>query len=125
MKINVPSIDVCFLFTLRANYNSILAHLHEIVDTYDEIIGNPELLLTLHSDLLTNTELLTRIDSVHIIEQRTYYMTQISHIIKTIKNVTTYIHANCVHEFVNDSIDIDCECSQNITYCTICEYTKP
>jgi hypothetical protein len=125
MKIDVPTIDVSFLFTLREKYNTILGHLRKIVDTYDEIIGNPELLLTLHSDLLTNTELLTRIDSVKIIEQRKYYMTQIAHIIKTIKNVTTDIHANCIHEFVNDSIDIDCECSQNITYCTICEYTKP
>ena len=124
MKIDVPAIDVHFLFTLREKYNSILVHLREIVDTYDEIIGNPELLLTLHSDLLTNTELLTRIDSVQIIEQRKYYMTQIAHIIKTIKNVTIDIQTNCVHEFVNDSIDIDCERSQNITYCTICEYTK-
>jgi len=124
MKIDVPIIDVNFLFTLRTKYNSILARLREIVDIYDEIIGNPELLLTLHRDFLTNTELLTRIDSVQIIEQRKYYMTQIAHIIKTIKNVTSDIHANCVHEFVNDSIDIDCDRSQNITYCTICEYTK-
>ena len=31
----------------------------------------------------------------------------------------------CVHEFVKDSIDIDAERSQNITYCKICEYTIP
>jgi hypothetical protein len=31
----------------------------------------------------------------------------------------------CVHEFVNDTIDIDPDRSQNITYCKICEYTVP
>jgi len=97
MQINAPLIDIYFLFTLRAKYNSILAHLREIVDLYDDL------------------------DS----EQRKYYITQIDHIVKVIINITSDIQRNCIHEFVNDSIDIDCECSQNITYCTICEYTKP
>lgn len=34
------------------------------------------------------------------------------------------IHKLCKHEFVNDTIDVDPERSQNITYCIICEYTK-
>ena len=29
----------------------------------------------------------------------------------------------CVHEYVNDEIDIDPERSQSITYCVICEHT--
>ena len=124
MKIDVPTIDVSFLLTLRKKYNSILYHLRDIVDIYDEIIGNPELLLTLHSDVLSQTDLSTRIDSVQIVEQKKYYLSKIKHISQTIKNVTNDIQQNCVHEFVDDSIDIDCECSQNITYCTICEYTK-
>ena len=124
MKIDVPTIDVSFLLTLRKKYNSILYHLRDIVDIYDEIIGNPELLLTLHSDVLLQTDLSTRTDSVQIVEQKKYYLSKIKHISQTIKNVTNDIHQNCVHEFVDDSIDIDCECSQNITYCTICEYTK-
>ena len=123
MKIDVPTIDVSFLLTLRKKYNSILYHLRDIVDIYDEIIGNPELLLTLHSDVLSQTELSTRTDSVQIVEQKKYYLSKMKHISQTIKNVTNDIHQNCIHEFVNDSIDIDCECSQNITYCTICEYT--
>ena len=124
MKIDVPTIDVSFLLTLQKKYNSILTHLRDIVDIYDEIIGNPELLLTLHSDVLSQTDLSTRIDSVQIVEQKKYYLSKIKHISQTIKNVTNDIQQNCVHEFVDDSIDIDCECSQNITYCTICEYTK-
>ena len=125
MKIDVPTVDVSFLLTLRKKYNAVLLHLREIVDIYDEIIGNPELLLTLHGDVLSQTDLSTRKDSVQIVEQKKYYLTKINHITQTISNVTKDIHQNCVHEFENDSIDIDCECSQNITYCTICEYTKP
>jgi hypothetical protein len=124
MKIDVPTIDVSFLLTLRKKYNSILYHLQDIVDIYDEIIGNHELLLTLHGDVLSQTDLSTRTDSVQIVEQKKYYLSKIKHIRQTIKNVTNDIHQNCVHEFVDDSIDIDCECSQNITYCTICDYTK-
>ena len=30
----------------------------------------------------------------------------------------------CSHEFVDDSIDIDPDKSENITYCTICGFTK-
>jgi len=29
----------------------------------------------------------------------------------------------CHHTFIDDSIDIDCEKSQNIRYCSICYYT--
>jgi hypothetical protein len=116
MKINVPTIDVSFLLKLRIKYNAILSRLLDIVDIYDEIIGNPELL---HSDVLSQT------DSVQIVEQKKYYFAKIKHITQTISNVTNNIHQNCVHEFEHDSIDIDCERSQNITYCTICEYTQP
>jgi hypothetical protein len=122
MKSDVPTIDVSFLLMLRIKYNAILSRLLDIVDIYDEIIGNPELLL---SDVLSQTDLTTRIDSIQIDEQKKYYLAKINHITTTISNVTKDIHQNCVHEFENDSIDIDCECSQNITYCTICEYTKP
>ena len=31
----------------------------------------------------------------------------------------------CHHTFIDDSIDIDCEKSQNIRYCSICYYTLP
>ena len=124
MKIDVPTIDVSFLLTLRKQYNIILSHLCEIVNTYDAIIGNPELLLTLHSDVLLLTDLSTRIDSVQIVEQKKHYLTKIKHITQTIQNVTKDIHQNCAHDFIDDSVDIDCERSQNITYCTICEYTK-
>lgn len=118
--INVPTIDVYGLLVLRQKYNSVLSHLHEVVDTHDEIIGNHELLL---SGVLTQSDLTTQIYYAQIIEQKKYYLTEITYITQAIKNVTKDIHQYCLHEFVNDSIDIDCERSQNITYCTICEYT--
>ncbi len=35
---------------------------------------------------------------------------------ETLKNM-------CRHHFVNDTIDIGIDCSKNIRYCSICEYT--
>lgn len=31
----------------------------------------------------------------------------------------------CCHNYIDDYIDTDVERSQKITYCTLCEYTKP
>ena len=42
----------------------------------------------------------------------------------TIKYLNELIFNNCEHTFVEDVIDITVDKSQNITYCTICEYTK-
>lgn len=92
--------DVFFLINLHKKYYTILLHLQKIVDIYDDMVD------------------------IDIEEDRKYYLEKINHITQTIKNVTKDIQENCNHHFVNDSIDIDCECSQNITYCTICEYTK-
>ena len=92
--------DVFFLINLHKKYYTILLHLQKIVDIYDDMV------------------------EIDIEEDRKYYLEKITHITQTIKNVTKDIQENCNHHFVNDSIDIDCECSQNITYCTICEYTK-
>lgn len=102
----MAQIDVFFLLNLHKKYNTILIHLNEIVNIYDEM-------------------LIEHTDSFYIVEeQRKYYLKKIDRITETITNITKNIQGNCVHEFVNDSIDIDCERSQNITYCTICEYTK-
>lgn len=92
--------DVFFLINLHKKYYTILIHLQKIVDIYDDMV------------------------EIDIEEERNYYLEKINHINQVITNTTKDIQDNCNHHFVNDSIDIDCECSQNITYCTICEYTK-
>jgi hypothetical protein len=122
MMIDVPTIDVSVLLVLIKEYNTELYHLHEIVGAHDEIIGNPDLLL---SGVLAHADLLDQLDYAQIVEQQKYFLTKIKYITQTIKNITNDMHQHCVHEFVNDSIDIDCEHSQNITYCTVCAYTKP
>jgi hypothetical protein len=99
--------DVFFLINLHKKYYTILLHLQKIVDIYDDMVD-------IYDDMV----------DIDIEEDRKYYLEKITHITQTIKNVTKDIQENCNHHFVNDSIDIDCECSQNITYCTICEYTK-
>ena len=41
-----------------------------------------------------------------------------------LEKINKYITDNCDHEWVDDSIDIDVERSQNITYCNKCEKNK-
>ena len=41
-----------------------------------------------------------------------------------LEKINKYISDNCEHEWVDDSIDIDVERSQNITYCNKCEKNK-
>ncbi len=39
-------------------------------------------------------------------------------------HVMSYLATYCEHEWVEDSIDVDPEHSQQIVYCTYCETTK-
>ena len=41
-----------------------------------------------------------------------------------LEKINKYISDNCEHEWVNDTIDIDVEKSQQITYCYKCETNK-
>lgn len=38
--------------------------------------------------------------------------------------VTNKIYESCEHDFVQDTIDITPDSSKEITYCSLCEYTK-
>ena len=52
------------------------------------------------------------------------YEKKINELDLTIEHLNQFICHNCEHTFVEDVIDITPDRSQNITYCTICEYTK-
>jgi hypothetical protein len=38
--------------------------------------------------------------------------------------ISKNIQHNCVHEFIEDYVDVDPERSEKIVYCQVCEYTK-
>lgn len=40
-----------------------------------------------------------------------------------IKLIDSYLKTNCIHEYVDDMIDIDPDTSKNIRYCIHCEHS--
>jgi hypothetical protein len=102
--------DVFFLFKKRLN--SIQYNLLEITSIYDDIISNNEIYDISSSEML-------KIETI-----KKNYEREIEDINTLIQVANDKMVSCCQHDFVKDTIDIDCEKSQNITYCTICEYTK-
>jgi hypothetical protein len=90
-----------FLF-LKKKYINILNYLSEIINSYEEM-------------LLYNDEFLS---------QYKKYKNEVYEMKHLINNVNISICKLCIHEFVDDVIDITPERSQKIEYCVICEYTK-
>ena len=102
--------DVFFLFKKRLN--AIQYNLLEITATYDDIISNNEIYDISFSEML-------KIETI-----KKNYEREIEDINTLIKVANDKMVSCCQHDFEKDTIDIDCEKSQNITYCTICEYTQ-
>jgi hypothetical protein len=64
------------------------------------------------------------INDEYITDQIIEYEKKIIELDLTIEHLNQFICHSCEHTFVEDVIDITPDRSQNITYCTICEYTK-
>lgn len=52
------------------------------------------------------------------------YVQLIDHHDSIIKDIDEYLTNNCIHEWITDYIDIDCEKSQKIIYCSKCLINK-
>lgn len=102
--------DVFFLFQKRIN--AIKYHMLEITSIYYEIISNKEIYDVSSSEMLKMENM------------KKNYEEEIKDITTLLQVANDKMVSCCQHDFVKDSIDIDCEKSQNITYCTICEYTQ-
>ena len=102
--------DVFFLFKKRLN--AIQYNLLEITSIYNDIISNNEIYDILADEMLK------------IENMKTNYEREFEHITTLIQVENDKMVSCCQHDFVKDTIDIGCEKSQNITYCTICEYTS-
>ena len=101
--------DVFFLFKKRLN--AIQYNLLEITSIYNDIISNNEIYDIPSSEMLK------------IENMKKNYEREIEDINTLIQVANNKMVSCCQHDFVRDTIDVDCEKSQNITYCTICEYT--
>lgn len=91
----------------KKQLNNIKSYLLEIVAIYEEIVHNNE-----NNDILDN-----------VFNNIKDYNIKIDEINISIQEVNEMMISCCEHEFIDDSIDINCEKSQNIRYCSICEYT--
>lgn len=102
-----------FLSNLEEKINNIKYHLIQIKNVYDEIITNSETKMCVTHKYMNE-----------IINARKDYESKIKKIDDFLENTKNQIvYKTCNHNFVDDSIDIDCERSQNIRYCSICFYT--
>jgi len=99
--------SINYFLSSKKKLQKILSHLNEIKLTYCEI----------------ELERSDGINDEYITEQINEYETKITELELTIEYLTQFICHNCEHTFVEDVIDITPDKSQNITYCTICEYT--
>jgi hypothetical protein len=100
--------SINYFLSSKKKLQKILSYLNEIKLTYCEI--------EMERDDGINDEYIT--------EQVNEYEKKILELDLTIEYLTKFICHNCEHTFVEDVIDITPDRSQNITYCTICEYTK-
>lgn len=119
MNFAIPKMDIFFLIKLRKKYTHINDLIESVIEEYNSIIQDPQALLTLHMDSNIYNS------STQIIKKRDLCKEELMHVKDTINQLNLDIINGCNHDFVDDSIDIDCDKSCHITYCTICEYTKP
>jgi hypothetical protein len=97
--------DINYFLSSKKKLQKVLSYLNEIKVTYYEIRDDG-------------------VSDEYITDQITEYETKITELEVTIEHLSHFICNNCQHTFVEDVIDITPDRSQNITYCTICEYTK-
>jgi|LakMenE18May11ns_1017448.scaffolds.fasta_scaffold9543580_1 hypothetical protein len=100
--------DINYFLSSKKKLQKILSYFNEIKLTYCEI--------QLERDDGINDEYIT--DQINECE------TKIAELELSIEHLSHFIYDKCVHTFVEDVIDITPDRSKNITYCTICEYTK-
>lgn len=98
-------------------YRNIRYHLKEIIDIYSEFI---ELTKAEENKYNYNKEE----DITTLQKIKTDYEDKLNEIFFYKDFVKSKITQLCNHEFIEDSIDITPDTSQNITYCNKCEYTK-
>jgi predicted translin family RNA/ssDNA-binding protein len=100
--------DINYFLSSKKKLQKILSHLNEIKEIYCEI----------------QIETCEDISYEYITQEVDEYEKKISELKLEIEHLNQFIFSNCEHTFVEDVIDITPDRSQNITYCTVCEYTK-
>jgi hypothetical protein len=93
--------------------------------SYDKIIYDLENIISIFEELDEFAKEENDISLSNQTDNKTFFYEKKEHIriLRALCNMK--IFKTCNHEFIEDTIDIDPERSQNIRYCKICEYTDP
>jgi hypothetical protein len=112
----INNMDLEYYLLCKKNFDNIIANLTEIIENYDNIFSYTDELDMVNSEYL--------LDKFQPIDSKEQFKIRLNYA----KYCRTYCYRKaqqaCSHEFVKDTIDITPDRSENITYCSICEYTK-
>ena len=99
-----------YFLLLKKKYSNMLIYLQEIHNTY-------QVIMDIH-------EMNNKLQEYNVIYKKFLNISkEISETKYFLLNIEKDIYENCIHDFVDDVIDIHPEKSLNIKYCSICEYT--
>jgi len=99
-------------------------------NSYDKIIQNLDHTITIFEEIdacIKEEEKKIKPDIVlsNQIHNKLFFIERKKHI-KLLRDICDKkMMGLCSHEFIEDTIDITLDRSQNIRYCSICEYTDP
>jgi hypothetical protein len=99
-----------YFLSLKKKYSNILIYLQEMYNIYQSILEIHKKNNKLQEYYEIHTKFLN-IDN------------EISETKSFLRSLEKDICENCIHDFVEDLIDIHPEKALNIKYCSICEYT--
>jgi hypothetical protein len=99
-----------YFLSLKKKYSDILIYLQEMYNIYQSILEEHQ----------KNNKLQEYYESY---SKFLYIDNEISDTKYFLRCLEKDIYENCVHDFIEDLIDIHPEKSLNIKYCSICEYT--
>jgi hypothetical protein len=99
-----------YFLSCKKEYIKIVQHLEYIIQTLD----------TIH--YISLNEIPNNCNQEN--NNKSFFTYKIKHFQDLINNCNNNLDKLCCHNYVDDTIDIDEDRSQNITYCTICETVK-
>ena len=108
--------SVDYYLFCRNSYDKIIRELQYIIDILEEIDE-----YTQQEEVQTNLDIILSNESNNklFFNSRKQYI----QVLRSVCNKK--IEELCNHNFITDTIDITPDRSQNIRYCSICEYTDP
>lgn len=110
--------SVNYFLYAKNQHQNIKNYLEEITKIYEDMIQH-----TINEN--ENLNIFNKEEDIDLLTKlKDLYLSKINESIifcKVLKDIACQV---CNHNFITDTIDIDPDTSKQITYCTICEYTK-